>query len=319
MSTNLVFRARPILFLFASTVLLQTRTPVQAALSRAAPQRVQIDNQHATWRTIDEQLHRIAEAERKRDIDALRSIYSPDFISVQRNGERWDVERVLAFQANSLKQVEQTICLNGTIVRMETDGDKAYATVLWDWTRMQQMAGKVRRVQTSALYDETWSKTSAGWKRSAVENVRSCTALVDDKRVDISRPFDPEAPAYNPHDPHPRTPLADALYPVFKEQGAAAGLEQFRSLRTSQAYYVTETSMNGLGYRLLGEKKAAEAVAVLKLNTELYPRSANTYDSLGEAYLAAGDQKAAVENYRRSLALNPKNDNARAILRKLGR
>src|SRR5690242_10541102 len=110
MSTNLVFRARPILFLSASTVLLQTRTPVQAALSRAAPQRVQIDNQHATWRTIDEQLHRIAEAERKKDIDALRSIYSPDFISVQRNGERWDVERVLAFQANSLKKVEQTIC-----------------------------------------------------------------------------------------------------------------------------------------------------------------------------------------------------------------
>lgn len=311
----------------ARLIMTTTTTLVIAGPGRAAPlpsgapplQKAQVDSSHPTWKAVDVQLSRIAGAERNRDIDALRSIYAPDFISAQRNGEQWDVERALAFQANSLKLVEKTICLNPTIVRMEVDDNRAQTTVMWDWTRMQQMAGKVRRVQTSALYDETWVKGPGGWKRRAVENVRSCTALVDDKRVDVSRPYDPEAPAYDPRDPHPRQVLADALYPAFKERGAEAGLEQFHSLRGSQDYYTSESSLNALGYRLLSEKKPAEAVAVLKLNTELYPRSANAYDSLGEAFLAAGDKGQAARNYRRSLELNPKNDNARAALRKLGR
>jgi Tfp pilus assembly protein PilF len=44
---------------------------------------------------------------------------------------------------------------------------------------------------------------------------------------------------------------------------------------------------------------------------------ANVYDSLGEAYLKQGEKALAVENYKKSLDLNPQNENARDVLKKL--
>lgn len=41
------------------------------------------------------------------------------------------------------------------------------------------------------------------------------------------------------------------------------------------------------------------------------------YDSLGEAYAAAGRKDLAIQNYEKSLQLNPKNDTGKAALEKL--
>jgi CubicO group peptidase (beta-lactamase class C family) len=80
---------------------------------------------------------------------------------------------------------------------------------------------------------------------------------------------------------------------------------------------VSEQRLNTLGYELLRAKKTREAVAVFALNVELYPQSFNVYDSLGDAYAESGDKELAIKNYRRSLELNPKNDNAIHMLKKL--
>lgn len=61
------------------------------------------------------------------------------------------------------------------------------------------------------------------------------------------------------------------------------------------------------------------AIAVFRYNVKTYPGSANAYDSLGEAYLKQGDKKQAAENYKKSLQLNPANDNAAKVLRDLGK
>ena len=74
-----------------------------------------------------------------------------------------------------------------------------------------------------------------------------------------------------------------------------------------------------MGYSLLAEKRVAEAIAVFKVNVELYPQSSNVYDSLGEAYLANGDKDLAANNYKKSLELDPHNQNAASILKKLQR
>lgn len=52
------------------------------------------------------------------------------------------------------------------------------------------------------------------------------------------------------------------------------------------------------------------AVAVLRLNTELYPGSANTYDTLGEVLVKGGDKKQGLEMYRKVLEVLPKDANA---------
>ena len=61
----------------------------------------------------------------------------------------------------------------------------------------------------------------------------------------------------------------------------------------------------------------AEAIKVFKLALEIYPKSANLYDSLGEAYMRSGDMKDAILNYEKSLQLNPGNENAKKMLEKL--
>ncbi len=60
-----------------------------------------------------------------------------------------------------------------------------------------------------------------------------------------------------------------------------------------------------------------EAIEIFKLNAAEYPKAFNTYDSLGEAYLTAGNKELAIRNYEKSLELNPKNINAKRVLNKL--
>jgi hypothetical protein len=55
---------------------------------------------------------------------------------------------------------------------------------------------------------------------------------------------------------------------------------------------------------------------MFKMKVEDYPKSANVYDSLGEAYMINGDKKAAID-YKKSLELEPTRGNAREML-KLG-
>lgn len=55
-----------------------------------------------------------------------------------------------------------------------------------------------------------------------------------------------------------------------------------------------EEDVNLAGYNLLGNKKTKEAMEVFRWNTELYPASANAWDSLAEAYEAAGENTSAV-------------------------
>ena len=64
-------------------------------------------------------------------------------------------------------------------------------------------------------------------------------------------------------------------------------------------------------------KKQRDAIRVLALEAQLFPQSAAAHQSLGDAYAAAGETKLAIDSYQRSLALNPKNEAARAALSKL--
>ena len=75
--------------------------------------------------------------------------------------------------------------------------------------------------------------------------------------------------------------------------------------------------LNLLGYALLQRNRVDDAIKIFKLNVEVYPQAFNTYDSLGEAYMNAGETELAIKNYEKSLELNPQNENAVNQLRTL--
>jgi CubicO group peptidase (beta-lactamase class C family) len=63
-------------------------------------------------------------------------------------------------------------------------------------------------------------------------------------------------------------------------------------------YNVSESAINMLGYRLLNDDRLESALAIFKLNTEEFPKSANTYDSYGDALLMKGDSLQALEHFK---------------------
>ena len=69
-------------------------------------------------------------------------------------------------------------------------------------------------------------------------------------------------------------------------------------------YRQFEREVNGLGYRLLGGGSTDAALIVFRQNTEDYPHSANTFDSLAEALAGAGMVEDAKDAYRKALAID---------------
>lgn len=79
-----------------------------------------------------------------------------------------------------------------------------------------------------------------------------------------------------------------------------------------------EAKINQLAYKFLYFWGHVDiAIQIFQLNVENHSRSFNVYDSLAEAYMVKGDTVHAIENYEKSLALNPENSNAVEMLRRL--
>jgi hypothetical protein len=119
----------------------------------------------------------------------------------------------------------------------------------------------------------------------------------------------------------PEPAIAEQMAQALMTGGIDAALRRYREYRADPryAYVDTENELNNLGYRLLAEQRYAQAISILELNAAEHPRSANVYDSLGEGYMLAGKQEAAIRSYRTSLELDPSNENARSMLEKLRR
>jgi tetratricopeptide (TPR) repeat protein len=79
-------------------------------------------------------------------------------------------------------------------------------------------------------------------------------------------------------------------------------------------YNVTESEINSFGYELMNSNKVEEALVIFTLNTKLYPNGFNTFDSLGECLLKLNRKEESINAYKKSLELNPKNENATKVL-----
>lgn len=119
----------------------------------------------------------------------------------------------------------------------------------------------------------------------------------------------------------PAPPTEDQFVNLILTEGPGQAARTYREVRAKHPGHVLfrEATLNRLGYQFLYRRADAKAaVQIFLLNVEAFPQSWNAYDSLAEAYLAAGERESAVRNYRKSLELNPRNENAAEALKKLG-
>lgn len=119
--------------------------------------------------------------------------------------------------------------------------------------------------------------------------------------------------------PVPGPPIRAVVGKTIADEGVDAAIKTYHELRENnpKSYDFSPPQLNRLGYQLLGMKRIEDAIKIFQLNIEAYPKNANCYDSLGEAYMIKGDKTNAIKYYEKALELDPKMGSAIEALKKL--
>ena len=114
--------------------------------------------------------------------------------------------------------------------------------------------------------------------------------------------------------------IANALQRIMEDKGVEEMYASYWALKQEKPDELdfSEAQLNNLGYHYLAKGEYTKAIAVFKLNIEAFPYAYNVYDSYGEALLGQGSREKAVENYKKSVQLNPDNENGIKVLKRLG-
>jgi thiol-disulfide isomerase/thioredoxin len=86
------------------------------------------------------------------------------------------------------------------------------------------------------------------------------------------------------------------------ENLSAAGLA-----RQAKSAIISEGELNACGYVFMARNELQEALNLFRINANLFPKSANCYDSLAEAYLKMGSKTKAIAMFEKALELDPTN------------
>ena len=117
-----------------------------------------------------------------------------------------------------------------------------------------------------------------------------------------------------------RKKLLPMMIHTYQQGGLDAAIAAYRTVKDAETveHGFSESEVNLFGYELIWKKNVQDAVAIFNMNAEENPTSFNAYDSYGEGLLALGDTALGIANYKRSIELNPANDNGIRVLKELG-
>jgi len=149
---------------------------------------------------LETQYQKLAEAHEREDLVTILNMKTADFHSIFPDGRVGDCKQMEQYSKQFLESNEPPYHIKVTIQKLTVSENKliAVAEVLQEATRYRELAGQRRKVDTSVLQRETWSKTADGWKLKLVDSVHDQKRFVDGKRVDPTKPYDPDAPPYDP-------------------------------------------------------------------------------------------------------------------------
>jgi tetratricopeptide (TPR) repeat protein len=110
---------------------------------------------------------------------------------------------------------------------------------------------------------------------------------------------------------------------LYLERGSETARKVWDRVARDNPDYViaTANTLNQLGYTLIGQGETEEAVEAFKMQTDAYPNVSNAWDSMGEGYMANGDDELAIEAFETSLTMNPPQNvknNSISLLGQLG-
>ena len=116
-------------------------------------------------------------------------------------------------------------------------------------------------------------------------------------------------------DQTPKSSAAEHLAKAIEKYGLDTALKRFAKLQENHgAYNFSEQEFNALGNRFLTGNKIKVAVAIFRLNVNMFPESSNTYYSLAKACMYSGDKECAEQNFKLVLKKNPNHYIAKRIL-----
>jgi len=112
---------------------------------------------------------------------------------------------------------------------------------------------------------------------------------------------------------------AYAVEKAINNSGIDAGIAKFQELKSDDQNKLvfSENDFNTLGYNFITRGMINAAIEVFKMNVEMNSQSANANDSLAEAYMKSGNKEKAILYYKKVLELDPDNENAKTMLKKL--
>jgi SnoaL-like domain len=157
-------------------------------------------------KALEAQYAKLAEAIQNKDHAAFQALRTADFHTVNEQGQKQTPQQMSDRARAMLASIQAPIKTTNTIGMIDVQGNDAKATVRQYFSKMLQVAGKLRKVETYVTQDETWTKTPDGWKLKFVDGVRDGETYVDGKRIEPGKPYDPDAPPYDPKAPIDRRP-----------------------------------------------------------------------------------------------------------------
>jgi len=117
----------------------------------------------------------------------------------------------------------------------------------------------------------------------------------------------------------PRPTMPEFLYAYMTGHGGMLPEGAAGKLLEENGYALPAASddLNALGYELMDSGSAEMAIQIFLMNMRLFPKEANPYDSLAEAYEKNGDAVSALRYYRKALEIDPKLTSSKAALERL--
>jgi len=252
---------------------------------------------------IQAQIDKNLAAGAARDSAAFWSIFTDDYSYRGYDGRVVQREEAAQYFGQNLRrQLDLKEETKVYIDSLRVNGDTAIVYTKQHVARSELGADSLPHLTVSnVVHRERWIKTPGGWKTQYLEELSIGPVMVD------GQPYDLDLPGRE-------------FIRAFWEGGLDSLRVRYMEVRAAHPDSVpfAEITLKNLGRTLLATGKMMDAINVFAMNVDAHPNSPDAYESLAEAYAVAGQKDLAVKSLRGSLKLDPNNENARALLKKLG-